>query len=94
MWTWLTAWGRRQITSLLYTSCPSSCLFLLTDHFDILSCTLLAHPLKIDTMVEYASINGAQLAYRLLGPDNAPLIITLHGGRGFGEFFSAVMIEK
>ncbi|KAJ5898455.1 Proline iminopeptidase [Penicillium tannophilum] len=36
-------------------------------------------------MVEYASINGAQLAYRLLGPDNAPLIITLHGGRGFGD---------
>ncbi|KAJ5939459.1 Alpha/beta hydrolase fold-1 [Penicillium verhagenii] len=36
-------------------------------------------------MVEYASINGAQLAYRLAGPENAPLIITLHGGRGFGD---------
>ncbi|KAJ5946694.1 Alpha/beta hydrolase fold-1 [Penicillium verhagenii] len=36
-------------------------------------------------MVEYASINGAQLAYRLVGPENAPLTITLHGGRGFGD---------
>ncbi|CAG8286806.1 unnamed protein product [Penicillium salamii] len=36
-------------------------------------------------MVEYISINGAQLAYRLIGPANAPLIITLHGGRGFGD---------
>lgn len=36
-------------------------------------------------MVEFVSINGAQLAYRLIGPENAPLIITLHGGRGFGE---------
>lgn len=37
-------------------------------------------------MVEHVSINGAELAYRLVGPENAPLIITLHGGRGFGEF--------
>ncbi|CDM28863.1 hypothetical protein DTO013E5_1323 [Penicillium roqueforti] len=36
-------------------------------------------------MVEYVSINGAQLAYRLIGPADAPLIITLHGGRGFGD---------
>ncbi|KGO71164.1 hypothetical protein PITC_096510 [Penicillium italicum] len=36
-------------------------------------------------MVEFVSINGAQLAYRLIGPANAPLIITLHGGRGFGS---------
>ena len=36
-------------------------------------------------MVEYVSINGAQLAYRLIGPADAPLIITLHGGRGFGK---------
>ncbi|KAJ5362362.1 Alpha/beta hydrolase fold-1 [Penicillium brevicompactum] len=36
-------------------------------------------------MVEHVSINGAQLAYRLVGPENAPLIITLHGGRGFGD---------
>ncbi|KAH8422530.1 alpha/beta fold hydrolase [Aspergillus melleus] len=39
-------------------------------------------------MVDFISINGAQLAYRLTGPQNAPLIITLHGGRGFGSFFS------
>ena len=30
------------------------------------------------------TINGAELTYRLEGPENAPLIITLHGGRGFG----------
>lgn len=36
-------------------------------------------------MVEFIPINGAKLAYRLVGPENAPLIITLHGGRGFGE---------
>ncbi|KAI9927069.1 hypothetical protein ASPWEDRAFT_177529 [Aspergillus wentii DTO 134E9] len=36
-------------------------------------------------MVEFVSINNAQLAYRLSGPENAPLIITLHGGRGFGD---------
>lgn len=34
--------------------------------------------------LEYVTINKATLAYRLAGPDNAPLIITLHGGRGFG----------
>ncbi|KAJ6036123.1 Alpha/beta hydrolase fold-1 [Penicillium herquei] len=34
-------------------------------------------------MVDYVPINGAQLAYRLIGPQDAPLIITLHGGRGF-----------
>jgi hypothetical protein len=36
-------------------------------------------------MVEYIDINGANLAYKLTGPDGAPLILTLHGGRGFGE---------
>ncbi|PLB46620.1 alpha/beta-hydrolase [Aspergillus steynii IBT 23096] len=36
-------------------------------------------------MVDFISINGAQLAYRLIGPSDAPLIITLHGGRGFGD---------
>ncbi|KAI1343702.1 Alpha/Beta hydrolase protein [Xylariaceae sp. FL0016] len=36
-------------------------------------------------MVEHVEINGAQLAYRLIGPDRAPLLITLHGGRGFGD---------
>lgn len=41
---------------------------------------------RFNKMVERVSINGAQLAYRLVGPENAPLIITLHGGRGFGEF--------
>jgi hypothetical protein len=36
-------------------------------------------------MVNYLSINGARLAYRLAGREDAPFIITLHGGRGFGE---------
>ncbi|CAG7924915.1 unnamed protein product [Penicillium olsonii] len=36
-------------------------------------------------MVEHISINGASLAYRLIGPEDAPLMITLHGGRGFGD---------
>ncbi|KAL1987560.1 hypothetical protein VTN96DRAFT_3160 [Rasamsonia emersonii] len=39
-------------------------------------------------MVEYIDINNARLAYRLKGPPNAPLIITLHGGRGFGDHTS------
>lgn len=41
----------------------------------------------MNIMVEFAFINEAKLAYRLVGPENAPLIITLHGGRGFGELF-------
>lgn len=36
-------------------------------------------------MVEFVEINGAQLAYRICGPEDAPLIITLHGGRGMGQ---------
>ncbi|KAI9162657.1 Proline iminopeptidase [Paramyrothecium foliicola] len=36
-------------------------------------------------MVDFIDINGARLAYRLTGPDQAPLMITLHGGRGFGD---------
>lgn len=32
----------------------------------------------------YLDVNGAKLAYRIAGPDNAPLLITLHGGRGQG----------
>lgn len=35
-------------------------------------------------MVEFVDINGASLAYRLCGPDDAPLFVTLHGGRGMG----------
>ncbi|KAH8596799.1 Alpha/Beta hydrolase protein [Bisporella sp. PMI_857] len=35
--------------------------------------------------LESMSINGAEIKYRLIGPENAPLIITLHGGRGFGD---------
>lgn len=35
--------------------------------------------------VQFIDVNGASLAYRIAGPDNTgPLIITLHGGRGFG----------
>ncbi|KAH8682021.1 Alpha/Beta hydrolase protein [Xylariales sp. PMI_506] len=36
-------------------------------------------------MVEFVDINGARLAYRIAGPDDAPLLITLHGGRGMGS---------
>ncbi|KAH9886365.1 Alpha/Beta hydrolase protein [Xylariomycetidae sp. FL2044] len=36
-------------------------------------------------MVEFVDIHGARLAYRICGAENAPLIITLHGGRGFGD---------
>jgi poly(3-hydroxybutyrate) depolymerase len=35
--------------------------------------------------MEFVEINGARLAYRLAGPVDAPLFITLHGGRGFGR---------
>lgn len=34
--------------------------------------------------MDYVEINGARLAYRICGPDGAPLLITLHGGRGMG----------
>ncbi|KAI1498038.1 Alpha/Beta hydrolase protein [Biscogniauxia marginata] len=36
-------------------------------------------------MVDFAEINGARLAYQICGPAGAPLVITLHGGRGFGD---------
>ncbi|KAI8235809.1 Proline iminopeptidase [Colletotrichum sp. SAR 10_86] len=36
-------------------------------------------------MVDFVDINGARLAYRVAGPENAPLMITLHGGRGMGD---------
>ncbi|RKK12441.1 hypothetical protein BFJ66_g9882 [Fusarium oxysporum f. sp. cepae] len=36
-------------------------------------------------MVEFITVNGAQLAYELSGPKDAPLMITLHGGRGMGD---------
>lgn len=35
-------------------------------------------------MTDFVTINTARLGYRLCGPDGAPLIITLHGGRGMG----------
>lgn len=37
-------------------------------------------------MVEFITVNGAQLAYELSGPKDALLMITLHGGRGMGMF--------
>ncbi|KAI0484555.1 Alpha/Beta hydrolase protein [Xylariaceae sp. FL0804] len=36
-------------------------------------------------MVDFVDVNGARLAYRVSGPEDAPLFITLHGGRGFGD---------
>jgi proline iminopeptidase len=35
-------------------------------------------------MVDFVEIHGARLAYRLTGPSDGGLIITLHGGRGMG----------
>lgn len=37
-------------------------------------------------VVEYIHVNGAKLAYRLAGSRSDRLIITLHGGRGFGRY--------
>ncbi|KAK8208538.1 prolyl aminopeptidase [Phyllosticta capitalensis] len=31
------------------------------------------------------TLNGAEFEYSLRGPENAPLVILLHGGRGFGD---------
>ncbi|KAL4863584.1 hypothetical protein BDV12DRAFT_206385 [Aspergillus spectabilis] len=39
-------------------------------------------------MTDFITINNARLAYRVEGPPDAPLIITLHGGRGFGDHTS------
>ncbi|KAH6894677.1 Alpha/Beta hydrolase protein, partial [Thelonectria olida] len=36
-------------------------------------------------MAKYVSVNGAELAYEESGQDDAPLMITLHGGRGMGD---------
>ncbi|KAJ3529865.1 hypothetical protein NM208_g9568 [Fusarium decemcellulare] len=33
-------------------------------------------------MVSFVTVNGATLAYEISGPEDAPLMITLHGGRG------------
>lgn len=36
-------------------------------------------------MVSSITVNGAVLAYEISGPEDAPLMITLHGGRGMGK---------
>jgi hypothetical protein len=37
-------------------------------------------------MVEFVDINGARLAYTISDNDaTKPILITLHGGRGFGK---------
>lgn len=38
-------------------------------------------------MVEDITVNGASLAYEITGPASAPLMITLHGGRGMGMHY-------
>ncbi|ODO06080.1 hypothetical protein L198_01309 [Cryptococcus wingfieldii CBS 7118] len=38
-----------------------------------------------DAPLSFIGINGARLAYRLKGEPELPLLITLHGGRGFGS---------
>lgn len=35
--------------------------------------------------LRFIEINGARLAYRIIGAEDVPLLITLHGGRGFGK---------
>ncbi|KAK9421485.1 putative Alpha/Beta hydrolase protein [Seiridium unicorne] len=35
--------------------------------------------------LDFVSVNGARLAYRIRGPEKAPLFVTLHGGRGMGD---------
>ncbi|ORY58470.1 Alpha/Beta hydrolase protein [Pseudomassariella vexata] len=39
----------------------------------------------MESDIQFVEINGARLAYRIRGPENAPLIISLHGGRGMGD---------
>ncbi|KAK6844126.1 hypothetical protein PG995_014236 [Apiospora arundinis] len=39
-----------------------------------------------DGGVQFVEVNGARLAYRIAGPADAPLFITLHGGRGMGRW--------
>lgn len=41
-------------------------------------------------MVDFLDINGARLAYRIVG--EGPLFITLHGGRGMGEYHHACLV--
>ncbi|KAF4446402.1 hypothetical protein FALBO_17081, partial [Fusarium albosuccineum] len=38
-------------------------------------------------MVSFVTVNGATLAYEISGPEDGPLMITLHGGRGMGKAF-------
>ena len=38
--------------------------------------------------VQFVVINGARLAYKIAGHQHAPLLITLHGGRGQGTHHS------
>ncbi|KAF3398842.1 Proline iminopeptidase [Talaromyces pinophilus] len=42
-------------------------------------------------MVEFLTVNGATLAYAITGPTSAPLMITLHGGRGMGTQLSSLL---
>ena len=37
----------------------------------------------------YADINGAELYYEVLGPDDAPALLSLHGGPGIGDHAKA-----
>ena len=47
--------------------------------------TAAVDPLS-QTPLAFVEINGARLAYRIAGNPSDPLIITLHGGRGFGMY--------
>lgn len=45
-------------------------------------------------MVDFVELNGAKLAYRIHGPEDAPLMITLHGGRGLGTRLPLSELDK
>ncbi|KAL2210537.1 alpha/beta-hydrolase [Sarocladium strictum] len=45
----------------------------------------LYRPAKYTNMVDFVELNGAKLANRIQGSEDAPLLITLHGGRGLGD---------
>jgi poly(3-hydroxybutyrate) depolymerase len=45
-------------------------------------------------MAEFITVNGATLAYAITGPTSAPLMITLHGGRGMGMYLPHSLVSN
>ncbi|KAK4687971.1 proline iminopeptidase, partial [Tremellales sp. Uapishka_1] len=44
--------------------------------------------------LQHLHVNGATLAYKIKGDIGRPLLITLHGGRGFGESSTETLSDK